>query len=359
MQRLIFLLLLALFSHSAFCQPQMKLLTTEHDFGVFKEESGRQSYNFIVTNTGNTPLVIQNVIPSCGCTTPDWTKEPIMPGSSGKVTAIYDPVNRPGIFNKTLTVYSNSKPENTVLIIKGEVIPHTKTVEELFSYAVGPVRFESQNLAFTNIKKNEKKIRVMPLINTSNSTAKIQFDVPPIYLTLKIVPEILEPGQKGILEATYDATQNLSGWGNLIDYVRVKVNGNIPENVFLSVSANLVEDFSILSKEELINAPIFQTASNTVDIGKMTSGSVKEVKFNFTNAGKRNLFIRQVKPSCGCTVIQSEDILGRAFKPGESSSIIASFSSGSYKGKVTKIIYVYSNDPNNPEVTLMLNAEVE
>jgi Protein of unknown function (DUF1573) len=359
MKTVIYLISIALSSLSAFCQPQMKLSTTEHDFGTFKEESGRQTFNFIVTNTGDAPLVIKNVVRSCGCTTPNWTKEPIAPGGSGIVTAIYDPLNRPGMFNKTLTVNSSSKPENVVLVIKGEVIPHEKTIEEIFTYAVGPVRFENQHLPFTNIKKTEKKIRVMPIINTSSSDAKIQFDELPIYLTIKTNPEILEPGQKGLLEATYDATQNLSSWGNLIDYIRVKINGKIQENVLFSVSANLVEDFSMLSKEELLNAPIFKTTSNTVDIGKMAPGTVKEVEFNFTNAGKRNLFIRQIKPSCGCTVIQSGDIQGRAFKPGESTMIIASFNSGANKGKVTKAIYVYSNDPNNPEVVLMLNAEVE
>jgi hypothetical protein len=83
------------------------------------------------------PLVIQNVVASCGCTTPEWTKQPIPAGAKGKVTAIYDPKDRPGQFNKTLSVYSNTKPEVVVLVIKGEVIPHEKTVEELYTFAVG------------------------------------------------------------------------------------------------------------------------------------------------------------------------------------------------------------------------------
>ncbi len=126
-------------------------------------------------NTGNEPLVIQNIVASCGCTTPEWTKNPIPPKGSGKITAIYDPTNRPGQFNKTLSVYTNSKPEVMVLVIKGEVVPHEKTVEELFTFPVGPVRFESNHLAFTNVKKNEKKIRVMPLINTSSAPVKAYF----------------------------------------------------------------------------------------------------------------------------------------------------------------------------------------
>ena len=70
----------------AFSQPKMQLLTTEHDFGVFKEEAGRQTFNFLVTNTGDSALVITNVVPSCGCTTPEWTQSPIPPKGQGKVT---------------------------------------------------------------------------------------------------------------------------------------------------------------------------------------------------------------------------------------------------------------------------------
>ncbi len=77
-------------------QPVMKLSETMHDFGKFKEEAGRQTYDFIVTNTGNAPLVIQNIVASCGCTTPEWTKEPIPAGGKGKITAIYDPKRPPG-----------------------------------------------------------------------------------------------------------------------------------------------------------------------------------------------------------------------------------------------------------------------
>ncbi len=85
-------------------QPVMKVSSSEHDFGKFKEEAGKQTYNFTVMNTGNQPLVIQNIVASCGCTTPEWTKNPIPPKGSGTITAIYDPANRPGVFNKTLSV---------------------------------------------------------------------------------------------------------------------------------------------------------------------------------------------------------------------------------------------------------------
>ena len=344
---------------SLFGQPMMKVSDSEHDFGTFKEEAGRQTYDFVVTNTGNAPLVIQNIVASCGCTTPEWTREPIPAGGKGKITAIYDPQGRPGQFNKTLSVYTNSKPEVVVLSIKGQVIPHEKTIEEQYTFPVGGIRFESNQLAFTNIKKTQKKIRVMQVINTSSEPIKVEFDQVPPHLTLKVSPEILKPGQKGLVEGTYDATKNNS-WGNVFDIIKVKLNGVVQEKSteIFYVSANLVEDFSSLSKEDLANAPVFKVETPTIDLGTMPGSTPKEAEFKFTNEGKRDLIIRNVKSTCGCTaIVQGQQGIG--IRPGQSSSIKAVFNSGGYKGKVTKLIYVYTNDPKNSEVVLVLNANVE
>lgn len=360
MKKLLSFFLFVLFgltASSQYMKTKMKISPTEYNFGAFKEEAGRQTFDFIVTNTGDQPLILQNVVASCGCTTPVWTKSPISPGGKGKVTAIYDPVNRPGVFNKTLTVYSNAVPPTIVLTIKGEVTPREKTIEELFTFPVGGIRFESSNLAFSNIKKTEKKSIKMPFINTSTAPVKVEFDVLPAHLTLKLTPEIIQPGQKGTVEGTYDGVKNQE-WGNVYDLIKIKINGFIQENVFLYVSANLVEDFSSLSKEDRKNAPIFRLASETYDLGKIKGSTQHEVEFKFTNGGGRDLIIRKIKSTCGCTAVQQEN-QGIGVKPGASSSIKAVFNSGGYKGEVTKIIYVYTNDPENSEAILTLTADVD
>lgn len=350
-------LIIGISAESQIATTKMQLSATEHNFGTFKEEAGRQTFDFVITNTGSEPLVIQNVVASCGCTTPDWTRQPIPSGAKGKVTAIYDPKDRPGQFNKTLSVYTNTKPEVTVLVIKGEVVAHEKTVDELYTFAIGAIRFESNHLAFTNVKKTEKKMRVMQLINTSSEPVKVEFDAVPAHLALKSNPETLKPGQKGMVEGTFDATKN-GGWGNVSDMIKVKLNGTVQENLYFYVSANLVEDFSGLSSSELENAPLFKVETTTVDLGKIKGSTQNEVEFKFKNEGKSDLMIRFIRSTCGCTAVQQGN-QGVGIKAGDTSSIKAVFNSGSYKGKVTKAIYVYTNDPKNSEVVLMLTADVE
>ena len=110
-------------------QGVIKFKTESHDFGKV-EEGVQASYTFEFTNTGTAPVVISNAQASCGCTTPDWTKEPVMPGKTGKVMASFNSQGRPGSFSKTVTVISNSETPQIVLSIKGEVNPKTSVAEK-------------------------------------------------------------------------------------------------------------------------------------------------------------------------------------------------------------------------------------
>lgn len=94
---------------------------TTHDFGKIKQ-GVPATHEFKFTNTGKTPLVITNVQASCGCTTPAWTKEPVMPGGQGFIKATYNAASS-GAFNKTVTVTANIESGFVQLTIKGEVLP--------------------------------------------------------------------------------------------------------------------------------------------------------------------------------------------------------------------------------------------
>ena len=101
-------------------KPGISFEETSHNFGEI-EEGSRAKHTFKFENTGEAPLVIKNVRPSCGCTSPDWTRKPIQPGETGKVTAVYNSAGRPGKFHKSVTVYTNIEGKSVPLFIKGTV----------------------------------------------------------------------------------------------------------------------------------------------------------------------------------------------------------------------------------------------
>ena len=354
MKRFLVLMVIAGISGLLVAQPRLQLQETRHDFGTMKEDGGRKTYDFVFKNAGNSPLVVARAVPSCGCTTPEWTKEPVPPGGAGYIRAIFDPMHMPGPFRKTLTIHSNSVPTPVVLILEGNVTPREQTIEELYRWPLGGLRFESQHLAFTNVKKTEKIIRVMKVINTSDKPITLSFDNLPVHLSVKANPETLKPGQKGIIEGTYDGTKN-NGWGQVNDLVRIKLNEVVDNTAFLYITATLVEDFSSLTKEQLASAPAIKLESNEFDIGKMPVNQNKEVEFKYVNNGKSDLVIRHIRATCGCTALQQGKSV---IAPGESSSIKAMFSSGAFPGLQHKNIYVYTNDPKNSEIILTIKGEV-
>ena len=104
-----------------------KFNETTHDFGSILEQKGPVTYKFEFANVGKTDLLLTNVQASCGCTTPKWSKKPVPAGTKGFIEVTYNPKDRPGPFNKTITVTTNSTDENKILLyIKGEVVPKPK-----------------------------------------------------------------------------------------------------------------------------------------------------------------------------------------------------------------------------------------
>lgn len=90
-----------------------------HDFGTLKQH-GDATTEFKFTNTGSEPLIISNAKGSCGCTVPEWPREPIQPGSSGVIRVKYDS-KRIGPINKSVTITSNGSEQPKVIRIKGKI----------------------------------------------------------------------------------------------------------------------------------------------------------------------------------------------------------------------------------------------
>ena len=93
-----------------------------HDFGKFSEKDPVKTCVFTFTNAGEEPLVINQAMASCGCTVPEYTKEPIKPGEKGEIKVTYNGTGKfPGHFKKSITVRTNGAVEMTRIYIEGEM----------------------------------------------------------------------------------------------------------------------------------------------------------------------------------------------------------------------------------------------
>src|SRR6185503_11360035 len=98
-----------------------KFNTDKHDFGKIKQ-AVPATYEFEVTNKSDKPLIIENAHATCGCTTPEWSKEPLAPGKTTKIKVGYNAMNG-GHFDKSVYVKFAGIDEEKVLAITGEVLP--------------------------------------------------------------------------------------------------------------------------------------------------------------------------------------------------------------------------------------------
>ncbi|MCX7696546.1 MAG: DUF1573 domain-containing protein [Bacteroidales bacterium] len=164
-------------------KPSIYFETKVFDFGQIKEEEGPKTCKFEFTNVGNDTLKITSVKPSCGCTASRYTKDPVLPGQKGFIEATYNPANRPGFFNKAITVTTND-PDNPsiVLSIKGEVIPKPKTKADNYPQHLGNLYFFTNHLAFGDIYDSKTKTDTLKFYNNATIPMTITAqDVKPFF----------------------------------------------------------------------------------------------------------------------------------------------------------------------------------
>lgn len=352
MKKILSIALFAMASIITFAQkPVIEFEELSYDFGDIQEKGGRVTHVFTYKNTGTTPLIINNVQASCGCTTPEWTRKPIKAGDKGEIKVTYDPINRPGSFNKTITVNANTEKPTTMLRISGNVLQRPKTVEDLYPVVMDSLRLENSHIPFTKMKPNEQKTAELKVINTSSSAVTPNFINIPAHVKIECRPATIEPGQKAVIVATYDAALK-NDWGYVSDRIYMTFSDQRKYNNSITLSASIEEDFSNTDAQ---NTPVFEVNEKTHDFGEINP-SVKAVyDFVVTNTGKDNLIIRKVKASCGCTAATPEK---KVLTKGESTNIHVEFDPRGKSGRQSKTITVITNDPKNSNVLLRITGNI-
>ena len=353
---LVLIVLLATAFNEAVAQEKSKIVFNEleHDYGTFKESDGVQTTTFAFTNKGAVPLVLNSVRASCGCTSPKWTREPVAPGKSGEIQVSYNPRNRPGYFDKTVTVSSNAENANVVLHIKGTVAQREKSIAELYPRKLGELRVKTNHVSFAKMVQNEVKTNEMELVNDTDKPITVGFRTVPKHVTAKIEPEIIPAKGKGKLIVTYDAKlANTYGFASHRIYLSLDGSNDYKNSV--GVSATLTEDFSQYTPDQLTNAAVATFSEKSYDFGDMKQGDKKEFTFNLTNNGKTDLIIRNVRASCGCTAVAPAK---KVIAGGETAPIKVTFDSRGKRGRQSKSITLITDDPKTPTTTLRVSSNV-
>ena len=241
MKKLLTLCLLA-FAFTARAQGVMQFEIDNHDFGNVPEGT-MATYEFKFKNTGTQPVIIANVQASCGCTTPDWTKTPILPGKSGIVKAMYSSAGRPGVFNKTVTVTSNAAEPSKVLSIKGAVLTKAEMKPNLTpaQLAQSPhLVLSASSHDFGKMEAGQQPTARFTVKNTGKTELVLGALSAGCYCVgYKTPPTPIAPGQSAVIELLYSQRQ----LGQLSDVVTITSN-DLSGDAKITLHATIVRDLS-------------------------------------------------------------------------------------------------------------------
>jgi hypothetical protein len=353
----IIILFTAILSSSLWGQqskPVIAFAEKEFNFGTFAEASGAVTHDFKFSNQGKAPLILSEVNASCGCTVTEWPREPILPGKSGVIKVTFDPLRQSGTFTKSIQISSNADVPSVTLVIRGVVIPSEK-VEDVYKFTIGSLRFETIYAAFGEIFKGKTALFSIKVFNTSSDKpARITFQQLPAHISIKVIPEVVEPQQAGVIAIQYN-TGAISDWDYVVDRITLLINGSAVPNNRLNITANIKENFSDLTAADLAQAPRTEVDNMTFDFGTITDQKVVEHEFKLTNTGQSDLLIRKVSASCGCTAVQPAKV---KIPPGETTVIKAVFNPAGREGDQKKAITVITNDPRRSRIILWVNGKI-
>lgn len=258
------------------------------NFGTIREADGAVSHEFEFENKGKSPVVIEKVTVTCGCTTPQYSREPVRPGGRGTIRIAYNPEGRPGAFRKDITIQSSGGGRN-VISITGEVTPRPQEVGELYPVRAGALRLATRTVNLGYVPRGSIKAKTIEYYNDTERPLNMTVVYPKTkpYLDVALSATRIEPKQKGVLTVTYDL-RDCDVWGVLSGAFSLMVNDELADTEF-SATGIATDDFSSLTAAELEQAPKAAFSSQYYHFGNQKAAGELRRDFTLTNDGKEPL----------------------------------------------------------------------
>ncbi|MDR1406566.1 MAG: DUF1573 domain-containing protein [Tannerella sp.] len=331
------------------------------DFGLINEEDIDATHVYRVKNTGAAPLVISHVQSSCGCTEPEWTKDPILPGQTGDVVITYVAKNRPGPFTKTVTVYTNEERFRQRLTIKGDVVPVEHNLARSLADTIGITQIERKMFTFT-VQPEQNQTQNVWIRNFADEDATLLLGNIPPYITVE-APQQLKSGKAERFKITVDGNQAHTRGRklHLLEWKTVTASGKTSVET-LPVSIHFVDAFSKMTPAERQNGAAMQISETILNFGKikknrgfMGFGGHKNEsrRLTLTNTGKSPLTLHSI--GCDDPRLQIE-IDKKTLQPDESATLTVSLKYNDIQ-TFGKDIIIVCNDSREPVREIRVYAE--
>ena len=323
-----------------------------HDFGDVLLTDGPLTCTFNVKNLSDKPIAIYQVAPSCGCTGVKWTKEPLNPGKTGKITATYTNDEGPYLFDKTLTVYISSLKRPVILRLRGIAKEKQKTMTEIYKFRVGPLGFRETTVKAMNMSQGDERSEEITFANLGKHPVNLAFKTEK-GITATAKPNPIPSQSTG--KIIYTIKTDREHWGKNTYKIYPIINGN-QQSQSIDFQTFIKENFSNTSEEQIKIAsnPIFK--SSTFSFGKISSGNTIEATFEYENVGKSEFQIYKIDIDYPLATAYAEN----SVKPKNIGIIKVKINSAKMpKGEGLIIITLTTNSPLRPIINLFIAGWIE
>lgn len=335
--------------------PAIKWLEKDYDFGKFHETDGPTTGTSRFVNLGPETISIFHVRPSCGCTSADYTKDPIAPGDTAVIQYTYDPVDRPGSFDKTVRV-TLSDGVNQIIKIKGTIIGTPESLAYRYPVNAGNLLLSDAFIDLGEMKKGRTPMKFLRGYSVAKDSVAPSISTDSPAISLKQDTTIIGEGDVVTFTVNFDS-RIMQEYGPF--EIPLTVNMPVASNAGATLDPSdqtiimlrgiILPDPYPFILEQKGKSPAIELNSTTIDLGEI--GDAKfDTWFTVTNTGKSDLEILRVYSACKAFNFGE---LPKPVKPGKTASVKITVDPQLLNaGPQQQSVEILTNDPNRTHLSI-------
>ena len=311
---------------------------------------------FVLKNDGRKPLVINNVLKSCGCTEVDYPKTGIAAGESFVIKAVYD-AKQMGTFTKQVCLYTNADEEPFILSMRGRVVGSVVDFAGPYDEMLGAIKSDAQEVEFDDVNRGDRPVQRIHIFNPTDEVMEPVVMHLPDYLHAFVSPSKVAPHHSAEISFVLDSKKLRDlGLNQTSVYLGERPGDKIAPEKEIVVSAVLLPGFDNMTPAKKALAPKMEMSTTDLNLGSFNGKKKLKGEILITNKGKSELDIRSMQMfTMGLQVnLKKSKIL-----PGETVKMkVTAVAADLKKSRVRHPrILMITNNPDHAKVVVKINVQ--
>lgn len=311
---------------------------------------------FVLKNDGRKPLVINNVLKSCGCTEVDYPKTSIAADESFVIKAVYD-AKQMGTFTKQVCLYTNADEEPFILSMRGKVVGSVVDFAGSYDEMLGAIKSDAQEVEFDDVNRGDRPVQRIHIFNPTDEVLEPVVMHLPDYLHAFVSPSKVAPRHSAEISFVLDSKKLRDlGLNQTSIYLGERPGDKVAPEKEIVVSAVLLPGFENMTPAKKALAPKIEMSATDLNLGRFNGKKKLKGEILITNKGKSELDIRSMQMF---TMGLQVNLKKSKIQPGETVKMkVTAVAADLKKSRVRHPrILMITNDPDHAKVMVKINVQ--